>query len=238
MDQPCQDGPEPHSLRKRCVRVFMRCLCAVLLLIGLYLLIVLIGLIPVNNDFEPSPDGIEILLISGSVHADVILPIDSETINWREHFPAECFSGDTSGATHAAIGWGDKGFFIETPTWADLRISTAAKALLWPSDSAMHVYLTTAESLPEGTRSVTISAAQYERLVQHINKGFRHEADGSKIPITDAAYGPRDAFFEAHGTYHCFNTCNCWAGGAMKSAGIRTGWFTPLPKTMFLYLPK
>jgi hypothetical protein len=32
-------------------------------------------------------------------------------------------------------------------------------------------------------------------------------------------------------------TCNCWVGEAMRSAGIRTAWFTPLPKTVFLYLP-
>jgi len=211
---------------------------AVLFLIALYLVIVLIGLIPVNNDFKPDSDGIEILFISNPVHADVVLPIDTNTIDWREHFPADCFSGNTSGATHVSIGWGDKGFFIETPTWADLRVSTAAKALLWPSDCCMHVSLTEAKILREGSRSVMISVAQYERLVEYIIAGFQHQADGSKTRIDNAAYGYNDAFFQAHGTYHCVNTCNCWVGRTMQSAGIRTAWFTPLPKTVFLYLPE
>ncbi len=90
----------------------------------------------------------------------------------------------------------------------------------------------------EAARSVRISVAQYERLVAYINASFQQAEDGSKIHIRNAAYGSNDAFFEAHGSYHCFNTCNCWTGGAMRSSGIRTAWFTPLPKTVFLYLPE
>ncbi len=223
---------------RRCIRGLTRFVRTVLLVITLYLVIVLIGLIPVNNDFEPTPNGIEIILISSSVHADVVLPINTDTINWREQFPADFFSGDTSDATHIAIGWGDKDFFVETPTLADLRVSTTAKALFLPSDSCMHVYLTKTETLHDGSRSVTISVTQYERLVEYINTSFRQKTDGSRIRIDNAAHSTNDAFFEAHGTYHCFNTCNCWFGRAMQSAGIRTGWFTPLPKTAFLYLPE
>lgn len=203
----------------------------------LYVAIVLIGLIPVNNGFEPTADGIEILLVSSPIHADVVLPIETETFNWRELFPDDCFSGDTTGATHVAIGWGDKEFFIDTPTWADLRVSTTAKAILWPSDCCVHVSYTKAEFRREGSRSVKISVAQYARLVEHVQASLTQETDGSIVQIADFAYGSHDAFFEAHGLYHCFNTCNCWVGNAMRAAGIRTGWFTPLPKTMFLYLP-
>ena len=148
--------PAP-SLLRRCARILKRIVRAVLLLILLVVAIVLVGLIPVNNDFESTPDGIEILLVSSAIHADIVLPIKTEAIDWRERFPAECFVGDTSGATHVAIGWGDKGFFIDTPTWADLRFSTAANALLWPSGTCMHVSLTNAEYLGDGARSVKIS---------------------------------------------------------------------------------
>jgi uncharacterized protein (TIGR02117 family) len=204
-------------------------------LILLYALIVLVGLIPVNNDFEPTPDGVEIFIVSSSVHADIILPIRTETVDWRDHLRADDFSGDTSWATLAAFGWGDKGFYIGTPTWGDLRASTVANALLWSSESCMHVSLTSEKYVSEDARSIKISTAQYERLVESIRRSFQ-ENDGSVIPIAETAYGKNDAFYEAHGTYHCFNTCNCWAGATMRSAGIRTACFTPLPKTVFLYL--
>jgi uncharacterized protein (TIGR02117 family) len=99
----------------------------------------------------------------------------------------------------------------------------------------MHVSLTAEEYLPEDARSIKISAEQYEQLGEFLLQSFRRH-DQSLIPIPKTAYGTYDAFYEAHGTYHCFNTCNCWAGAAMRSAGIRTARFTPLPKTIFLYL--
>jgi len=233
------DDPRPKiSITRRCLRALKRLVIAVLSAIVLYAAIIIVGLIPVNNDFEPPENGVEIFVISNPVHADIVLPINTDGINWHDRFPESCFSGDNRDATHIAIGWGDKGFFIETPTWADLRVATAAHALLWPSDSCMHVSMTRPEHLGENSRSVTVSAEQYKRLIAFINSSFRRNAENEFIQIDDAAYGSNDAFFEARGTYHCVNTCNSWIGRAMKSAGIRTPWLTPLPKTVFLYLPE
>ncbi|MEO0947760.1 MAG: TIGR02117 family protein [Cyanobacteria bacterium J06641_5] len=206
--------------------------------LGLYLCLVLAGTIPVNNAFEPTADGIEIFLVSSSVHADIVVPIETDVVDWRASFPARHFAGDTRMATRAVIGWGDRDFFTAAPTWADLRLTTVVKALFWPSEACMHVYLLTAASRPIGARSVKISLAQYERLVAYIDASFRHDADGSLIPIQEVAYGSNDAFFEAQGWYSIFNTCNSWVGKALQVTGVRTGWFTPLPKTVFLHLPK
>lgn len=236
-DAPIEEPAKKSSRLRRAVRFVIRCLIIVLLPIGLYLVIVLIGLIPVNNDFEPTPDGVEVHLTSTAIHADIVLPIKNDVVDWRNHFPATVFSGDTSKATHVAIGWGDKGFYIGTPTWADLKASTVASALFWSSDACMHISLCKVEELGEESRSVRISLEEYRKLVDYIEKTFRHNKDGSKMLIANVSYGPYDAFFEAHGNYHVFNTCNCWTGAAMRTAGIRTGWFTPLPKTVFLYLP-
>lgn len=202
-------------------------------LIALYLIIALVGLIPVNNDYKPPSDGVEMFVVSNPVHADVVLPIETDVVNWRDHFPADHFRGDTSGATHIAIGWGDQGFYIETPTWADLRISTATNALFWQSETCLHVTYTRADYLGKDARSVSISADQYERLVRYIDATLE-----KRTPIPNAAYGSSDAFYEAEGNYHCFNTCNNWVGDGLEAAGVRTGWFTPLPKSVFMYLPK
>ena len=231
-----QNPPQAVSIGRRCIRCLKRLAWLVLSGIAFYLFIALVGLIPVNNDFQPTSDGIEIWLVSNAIHTDIVLPID-ETLDWREQFPAGSFSVDPRRATHVAIGWGNKGFYVNTPTWADLQFSTVAGALFWPSDSCLHVSLCTVEEIPKEARSVKISAAQYQRLVGFIHNGFRHQADGTMILIPRAAYGQNDAFFEAEGRYHCFNTCNCWTGRAMQTAGIRTGWYTPLPGTLCLYLP-
>ena len=44
--------------------------------IALYLLLLIVGLIPVNNDFRSASDGIEIFISSNGVHADVVVPFE------------------------------------------------------------------------------------------------------------------------------------------------------------------
>ncbi len=236
-DQTDSPRPERISLPRRLWLVVKPIMRVGLVLLLSYIAAIVIGLIPVNNDFEPTPDGIEVIFISNAVHSDIILPMKTEMMDWREFIPPGCFEQDTTSATHVAIGWGDRGFFIETPQWSDLKVSTAAKALFLPSSSCMHVSACGLDSLPEGARRVRLSAAQYAALVAFVKRSFRTDGAGSVRWIEGESYGSNDAFFEAVGSYHCFNTCNCWSGRAMQAAGIRTGWFTPLPKSMFLYLP-
>lgn len=232
-----ENPPSNRSILRLGLRLAKRIVLVVLSLATLYVLVILIGLIPVNNGFRPADDGIEIIIISNSVHTDILLPIRTPVIDWRESIPPTCFRRDAPSASHITIGWGDKGFYIGTPTWADLRLSTALNALFWSSDTCLHVGLASADRLPEGARRISLSEEQYRGLVDFIDASFKKDAEDRNIQIAGAGYNDYDAFFEAHGTYHFLNTCNCWAGRAMQAGGIRTGWLTPLPKTPFLYLP-
>ena len=200
-------------------------------------MILLVGLIPVNNSFEPDPDGVQIFVTSNAVHADIIVPVTNRVVDWRDEFGSDSFSGSISDATYVAFGWGDKGFFIETPTWADLKVSTAANALLIPSDTCMHVVFARADAYHQDRRSVFISQDQYQKLVSFIKNSFALNEAAERILISNAAYGSRDAFFESHGRYHALNTCNSWAGRALREAGVTTPWLTPMPKSPMLYLP-
>lgn len=228
--------PRP-TLRRRIARAVLRSCQFFLLLLTLYLLIALVGLIPVNNDFKPTADGVEIMVTSTAIHADLVLPIRNETVDWSQHLPPSEFAGDVSGATHVAFGWGNKEFYVDTPTWADVKVGTVFRALFWPSASCMHVSMCNEEGIPAGAGKTTISPEQYRRLVDHVLGSFRRDPDGRFLLIAGGAYGSNDAFYHAHGSYHAINTCNWWAGQGLIAAGVRTGWFTPLPKTVSLYIP-
>lgn len=143
---------------------------------------------------------------------------------------------DANKTPTAVIGWGDRGFFLETPTWSDLKMTTAANALLVPSQSCLHVYLTNPQFLTASRRRVRISQQQYEQLCAFIDNSFSRDAADNYQPIPGISYSQSDAFFAANGSYHAFATCNCWVGNALRSAGVRCGWFTPLPKSVYLYL--
>lgn len=202
-----------------------------------YVLLVIVGLIPVNNDFSElrEQDGITIYVTSDDIHADVILPLVSEEFDWRDEFPANHFAGATDGFSYIAVGWGDRGFYLDTPEWKDLKLSTAVTAMLLPSESVMHVQLIVPRE-NELCRSVTISREAYRRLTQFILASFRTNAQSRKR--IDAAFHQWDAFYEARGHYHIFNTCNCWVGEALKDCGVRVPWFAPMPKTVLWYLPE
>ncbi len=208
------------------------------ILFGAWVALILVGLIPVNNGFRPDPDGIEILVMSSAVHADIVVPIRSNQCDWSAELPSGLFRGDTSEATHVAFGWGDRGFFLDTPTWADMKLSTALHALFWPSRTCMQVTRTDIDWWRPHGQSIRISPTQHERLIAFIESGFQRDANGNRMPIPGRAYGQDDVFFEATGSYHCFNTCNSWVGRGLKAAGVRVGWSTPLPKTVFFWLPK
>ena len=137
-DEPVRVDRKRNKIFRFCKRCFKWTLLAVLA----YIAILLIGLIPVNNDFVPAENGVTIYVISNAVHADIIVPCENEVFNWNEPFGTTDFVGDVTGESHVAIGWGDRGFFLETQTWDDFKLSTAVNALLVPSECCLHVSYT------------------------------------------------------------------------------------------------
>ncbi len=238
MSETKHEAPVPptRSLCKRIVRGVVRCCQVFFFFLALYLLIALIGLIPVNNDFEPTADGVEIMVTSTAIHGDLVLPIRNETMDWRKHFSPSDFVGDVSGATHMSIGWGNKEFYVDTPTWGDVKVGTVFRAMFWPSETCMHVIMLNRSDISSSARKTKVSQEQYRRLIGYILDTFQRDESGRFLLIKGGAHDTNDAFYYALGNYHAFNTCNCWVGRGLNATGVKTGWFTPLPKTVSLYL--
>lgn len=224
-----------QPIRKRALGWLKRLFKLTLLLLLAYAAVLLVGLIPVNNDFIPAENGIKLHIVSNAVHADIIVPKTNDVVDWTESFHEFNFSGDISTESHVAFGWGDRGFFLETETWDDFKLSTAANALLLPSRSCLHVSFTRPEYF-SNTTSVVVSKEQYEKLIEFINGTFKLNAQGNRIQIQGYAYSTTDAFFVAHGRYHLLNTCNSWVGRGLKIAGVRVPWLSPMPKSPMLYI--
>ena len=202
------------------------------------LLAVLLGLVPVNRSFDSAAnDGVEIFISSSSVHTDFVLPIRSDIIDWQPLFPASHF-GDVnpSTMTHIAFGWGDQGFYLETPTWADLKTSTVVKALFLKSNSAMHVTYLRNPTSSEYIKRVIISNSQYEQLVGYITGSFKQTPDGQFEWITGSGYRTNDTFYTARGSYSLFKTCNDWTGKGLRKIGVKTGLWTPFAQSVLYYL--
>lgn len=113
----------------------------VLAVIVYILLGLLLPLIEVPADKVSEPKTIPIYIYTNGVHTDLVLPIKTEYADWSQKIKFENTKSKQTNFKYVGIGWGDKGFYLDTPTWADLKFSTAFKAAFGLSESAMHLYI-------------------------------------------------------------------------------------------------
>ena len=186
----------------------------------------------VNSDFRLIPAdqaGIDIYVRTNGVHTDVVLPAQSSERDWYQTIPAADLHRIEGQTEYISFGWGDKGFYLDTPTWADLKFSTALIAATGLGSTAMHLEAVAKPQESESIRKVRISPAQLQALIAHIDRSFEYDAQGKIIKInTTANYNDHDAFYEAKGRYSIFTTCNEWTRDGLSKAGIRTSVFTPM----------
>ncbi len=88
-----------------------------------------LGAIPVNASFAETPEGVPIYLRTNGVHAELILPTRAGNTDWSVEHPPAHMRSLSEPLEWVAFGWGDRGFFAHTPTWADLKPGTALMAL-------------------------------------------------------------------------------------------------------------
>ena len=208
---------------------------AILLILALYLITAFVlSRIPVGPEAQSSQD-VEIYILTNGVHTDLVLPTVNEYYNWSElvsHLDTNLIQSEYN---YLAFGWGDKGFYLNTPTWAELKASTALKAMIGISGTAMHTTYYKRMKVSDDCRKLVLSKAQYLRLIDFIKTSLMMDENGfaSKIE-TNATKGQTDAFYEATGRYSIFNTCNSWANRGLKVAGQKACLWTAFEKAIFL----
>jgi uncharacterized protein (TIGR02117 family) len=188
--------------------------------VSFYILSVLvISMITVPKEHGTFND-VAIYILTNGDHTDIIVPVKNTLKDWSTEVGYQnTISRDTT-AKYIALGWGDKGFYLNTPTWAQLKFSVAFKAAFALSSSAIHSTFCSMPKEGADCKKIMISNNQYSRLVVYIDNTFKRDAQGKVINIkTNANYDNQDAFYEAKGKYNLFYTCNTWANNALKACG-------------------
>jgi uncharacterized protein (TIGR02117 family) len=191
----------------------------------------------VNNSFTETKNGVEIFVQSNGTHSDVVVPVKQGEMDWRIDFPRSDFKNVDSTFTYLSIGFGNREFYLNTPTWNDLKVSTALKAASGIGTSALHVYYF--KNKPkEGkkVKSIFISETQYKKLTAYIKASLAHTTKRSDC-IYNASYGENDSFYHCTKTYCMFHTCNNWTGNALKHCGVKVGIWTPFDTGLLNSLP-
>lgn len=220
----------------RIVKITGLVLAAFVGLLLLYLAVAYcLSRIAVNKNVA-SKNEVTIYILSNGVHTDIVVPVTSEEIDWSNSVKYDDTRGKDSTARYVGFGWGDKGFYLETPTWADLKFSVAFKAAFAMGTSAIHATFHRHITESEKCKKILISKAEYKKLVHYIKESFQTDDQGNFMPIaTNANYGNNDAFYEAVGSYNLFYTCNTWTNNALKACDQKASLWTPFDTGIFYH---
>ncbi len=214
---------------KKAVINVLKGIWAIIGIVAMYLLLsYLIPFIEIPAEITTEPKNVEIFILTNGVHTDLVVPVKNEIKDWSQEIPFENTVSKRTDFKYIAIGWGDKGFYLDTPTWADLKFSTAFKAAFWLSESAMHCTFYEKMTLGKDCKRILITENQYKNLIKFIENKFDRDAAGKVILIkTDAVYGKNDAFYDAKSSYSFLDTCNTWTNNGLKAAGQKAALWTP-----------
>ncbi|MCX8533016.1 TIGR02117 family protein [Chryseobacterium luquanense] len=220
--------------------VFIYFLKTLGIILGIIVVYALLGYLLPFIEVSAKEDGekkeIPIYIYTNGVHTDIVMPVKNDFHDWSTKIPFANTKSKKNDYQYIGIGWGDKGFYLDTPTWADLKFSTAFNAAFWLSDSAMHCSYYNKMTVADDCKMMMISKSQYKELVKFIDKKFDKDANGNYVLIpTKAVYSDNDAFYDAQGKYSFLNTCNTWANDALKSAGQKAALWTPSDYGIFLH---
>ncbi|WP_150125510.1 TIGR02117 family protein [Sphingomonas sp. LM7] len=179
--------------------------------------------IPANDEWVPPARGVTVYVADNGIHTDLVLPVSAEGVAWDDLLrPEHLADPRRAAASHIAFGWGDRDFYLNTPTWWDVSPIRVGKALVGASATVMHVSRIAAPRVGPNVKAVVLRPDEYRRLAAFIRANF-----GEGAPAR--GYGGSDAFYVAQGGYSAIRTCNAWTGKALRAAGVRVGKWTPFP---------
>ncbi|MDH5604256.1 MAG: DUF2459 domain-containing protein [Cyclobacteriaceae bacterium] len=179
----------------------------------------LLSIIPTSPHQFNCSDKYSSFITTNGVHLEIVLPVESLSSSFKE------LLNIPPGTQFVSFGWGDKAFFINTPSWSDLSPVIAFSALFLPSKSALHVTFYT--SISNKWHEVDLCLQQLDSLNMYISGAFLKDSIGRFQQIPNAAYSYNDRFYDSTGYYTLFNTCNSWVNNALKHAEVITSLWSP-----------
>ncbi|MFL6752996.1 MAG: TIGR02117 family protein [Sphingomicrobium sp.] len=202
-----------------------RILAAILAIPAAYLTAALAGsLVPVNRGWHEADAGTTVYLADNGIHVDIVMPIRAQGLDWTPLIPPGDFATVDPNAGWIAFGSGEERVYLNTPTWWDITPRTIWSALSG-GERVMHV-----EYVPSPAytvRQIRLRPEEYRRLWAAIRADFALDPNGRPQRIDHPGYGPSDAFYRATGKASALRTCNSWAAGRLRVAGVRTSLWPP-----------
>lgn len=208
------------------MRLLVRLFAGLILCVFTYLLAAVAGaLIPGHVEGTPSGDDVEIVLIAGPIHYDILLPLDA---------PTQAAFGfvQATDADWLVVGWGSRAFYTQTGDYTDLD-----PRVIWQAatgDAAVVRFDLAYGAWDQVGLVVPLSTDQFAQLRGEILQLLSRDADGFPRAIPGVGLTKRDVFYEAKGHFSILRTCNVWIGAVLRAVGVPMGAWTPTPYSVTL----
>ena len=202
-----------------------RAVAAVVAVPLLYLTAALVGsLWPVNRHWVEPNAGTTIYIADNGVHADIVMPVRAQGLDWRPIFPARDFAATDPAARWIAFGSGEQRVYLDTPSWWDVTPRTLWSAIAG-GRRVMHVEYVTNPAY--AVREIRLRPDEYRRLWSAIRSDLELDRGGRPQRIDHPGYGPADAFYRATGKANAVRTCNNVVAGWLRPAGVKASLWPP-----------
>ena len=219
---------------RRAARIAARIVAGVAAVPLLYFAAALVlGLVPANVAWREVQSGVAIFVRTNGVHTWILMPKINAHMDWRPYARPEHVRDPRWGAAdYLAFGYGEREVYLNTPTWSDLSVGTALNAALGGGEALVHVEHVHDPRPDADTRRIVLRPDEYRRLVGFVRARFALDGQGRTEPVLGRGYRDNDIFYRANGGYSAILTCNEWTGRALRTAGVRTGLWTPLEQSI------
>jgi len=212
-------------------RFFLFSLVTVGAMIGAYLFLsVALSVLATSPKTSQCQKENEIFISTNGVHLDLIVPrglLTSKLLQALELPP---------GVSYVTFGWGNREFYLNTPTWSEFSILTGFKATFFGGQTVIHTGLYNDKQ----ARWLEVQLCNYQMklLNQYLENWFSYDQQDNLTQIKASGYPATDRFYAAKGSYSGIMTCNNWVNNGLKAAEIKTSIWSPFDKGVLYHVRK
>jgi uncharacterized protein (TIGR02117 family) len=121
-------------------------------------------------------------------------------------------------AAYLEFGWGDRRYYSAK----EKTIGMTLDAAFVETPAIMHVAARGEAPGPSSkleVKIVALSALGFQAMIRAIAAHFERPQSGRASPVAAGLYAD-SRFYNAHGAFHLFNTCNTWTARMLSAGGV------------------
>ncbi|MCP4072474.1 MAG: TIGR02117 family protein [Hyphomicrobiales bacterium] len=180
-------------------------------------------------------DKVDLYLLSTLLHVDIAIPVTDEVKRQFAFLEEDGFSLSHPQLKYLIIGWGSREFYTSTKTLMDIGPGPVFSAVTG-DESVIHIIFSANVPQIDEIKKVTVARSGLRAMIKNIKAGFTRSTLGNPILLRGVSHGLGDVFYEAKEHFNIFQPCNIWTAKMLRSAGVKTGIWTPTTYSLMLSL--